>query len=66
MFSTSPYSAADTSSAGGIKPKYLAWINILEEPISDEQEPVWNQEGDTATVELVFGGFEVRTLLVEL
>jgi len=57
---------ADTSSAGGIKPKSLTWVNILEEPMSDEQEPIWKQEGDTATVGLVFGGFEVRTLLVEL
>jgi hypothetical protein len=59
-------SAADVNSAGGIKPKSLAWVNILEEPMSDEAEPVWKQEGDTAMVELAFGSFEVRTLLVEL
>lgn len=57
---------ADGLSGGGLQPKSLTWVNILEEPINDEGEVIWKQEGERATVELDFRGFEVRTLLIEL
>jgi len=57
---------ADAISTGAIKPKSLAWVNLLEEPMCDEKKPIWKQEGDTATLELAFGGFEIRTLLIEM
>ena len=56
----------DRFSAGGIAPKSLTWVNILEEPMTDEGDVVWQQDGETATVELDFRGFEVRTLLIVL
>lgn len=58
--------STDRHSAGGLRPKSLTWVNLLEEPMSDEGEVVWRQEDGTATVDLDFRGFEIRTLLVEL
>jgi hypothetical protein len=57
---------ADGVSGGGIKPKSLRWVNILEEPMDEEGPVVWRLEGETTIVELDFRGFEVRTILVEV
>ncbi|KAL7418278.1 Glycoside hydrolase, 38 vacuolar alpha mannosidase [Cryptotrichosporon argae] len=52
--------------AGSLPAVALAGFNILEEPITDESDVVWQPSGNGAKVHLDFRGFEVKTLEVTL
>nr|XP_019042681.1 hypothetical protein I302_08386 [Kwoniella bestiolae CBS 10118]OCF21611.1 hypothetical protein I302_08386 [Kwoniella bestiolae CBS 10118] len=64
MFESVGAKAQGSMRITGLSPLDLKWVNILEEPMTDEPKLEWKSVDGVTELDLSFRGFEVKTLQV--